>query len=175
MGSSGCRWTDAAVGTPRTGGVARRGIEPSRADPGRDDRDLLRGRLELTIRRPHLSHDITLQEVELDGVRPGAVLRLPRERVELELQRGPGTLSCTGRVPHVPGLVVRDDRPTFDHADDVVAAAHTVLAEAHGERLLDRQDAGQALTEQERAEAEGLVDLAEFFTLLRMRAERSGG
>lgn len=39
--------------------------------------------------------------------------------------------------------------------------------------LLDRQDAGQALTPAERAEAEGLVDLADLLTLLRLRAERS--
>ncbi len=39
--------------------------------------------------------------------------------------------------------------------------------------LLDRQDAGQPLTEQERAEAEGLVNLAEFLTLLRLRSERT--
>lgn len=39
--------------------------------------------------------------------------------------------------------------------------------------LLDRQDRGQALTEGERAEAEGLVDLAELLTLLRLRAERA--
>jgi hypothetical protein len=38
--------------------------------------------------------------------------------------------------------------------------------------LLDRQDSGQALTIQERDEAEGLVNLAEFLTLLRLRAER---
>ncbi len=38
--------------------------------------------------------------------------------------------------------------------------------------LLDRQDSGQPLTAQEREEAEGLVDLAEFLTLLRLRAER---
>lgn len=38
--------------------------------------------------------------------------------------------------------------------------------------LLDRQDSGQALSAQEREEAEGLVDLAEFLTLLRLRAER---
>ena len=38
--------------------------------------------------------------------------------------------------------------------------------------LLDRQDSGQPLTAQERAEAEGLVNLAEFLTLLRLRAER---
>ena len=38
--------------------------------------------------------------------------------------------------------------------------------------LLDRQDAGRPLSLQERDEAEGLVDLAEFLTLLRLRAER---
>ncbi len=39
--------------------------------------------------------------------------------------------------------------------------------------LLDRQDAGQSLTTLERKEAEGLVNLAEFLTLLRLRAERT--
>jgi hypothetical protein len=39
--------------------------------------------------------------------------------------------------------------------------------------LLDRQDAGQPLTPQEREEAQGLVDLAEYLTLLRLRAERT--
>lgn len=38
--------------------------------------------------------------------------------------------------------------------------------------LLDRQDAGQPLNDLEREEAEGLVDLAELLTLLRLRAER---
>ena len=38
--------------------------------------------------------------------------------------------------------------------------------------LLDRQDSGTALTTQERAEAEGLVNLSDFLTLLRLRAER---
>ena len=49
------------------------------------------------------------------------------------------------------------------------------LPEAVGTRLrslLDRQNAGQPLTSDERAEAEGLVDLAEFLRLLRLRAER---
>ena len=41
------------------------------------------------------------------------------------------------------------------------------------QRLLDRQDAGQPLTPAEREEAEGLVDLAEFLTLLRLRVERT--
>jgi len=38
--------------------------------------------------------------------------------------------------------------------------------------LLDLQDSGQPLTAHERDEAEGLVNLAEFLTLLRLRAER---
>jgi hypothetical protein len=39
--------------------------------------------------------------------------------------------------------------------------------------LLDRQDSGQTLAPQEREEAEGLVTLAEFLTLLRLRKERN--
>ena len=39
--------------------------------------------------------------------------------------------------------------------------------------LLDRQDAGTPLSDEERAEAEGLVNLAELLTLLRLRAERA--
>jgi hypothetical protein len=38
--------------------------------------------------------------------------------------------------------------------------------------LLDRQDSGQPLTAHEREEAEGLINLSEFLTLLRLRAER---
>jgi len=38
--------------------------------------------------------------------------------------------------------------------------------------LLDRQDSDQPLSAAERAEAEGLVSLSEFLTLLRLRAER---
>ncbi len=41
------------------------------------------------------------------------------------------------------------------------------------QELLDRQDRGQALSRAERDEAEGLVDLAEFLTLLRLRAQRA--
>src|SRR5436309_13580260 len=42
----------------------------------------------------------------------------------------------------------------------------------HG--LLDRQDRGEELTLKERREAEGLVDLAEFLSLLKLRAQRAG-
>ncbi len=40
------------------------------------------------------------------------------------------------------------------------------------QNLLDRQDAGDPLSPQERDEAQGLVDVAEFLALLRLRAER---
>jgi hypothetical protein len=40
--------------------------------------------------------------------------------------------------------------------------------------LLDKQDAGQLLTDDERREAEGLADLNDFLSLLRLRSERLG-
>lgn len=40
------------------------------------------------------------------------------------------------------------------------------------QELLNRQDRGEALTPQERAEAEGLIELSEFLSLLRLRAKR---
>ena len=49
------------------------------------------------------------------------------------------------------------------------------LPEGVNERLkelLDRQDRGEALTNGERKEAEGLVNLAEFLSLLRLRILR---
>ena len=41
--------------------------------------------------------------------------------------------------------------------------------------LLDKQDRGEALSDEEREEAEGLVDLAEMMSLLRLRAAASVG
>ncbi|MBC8140523.1 MAG: hypothetical protein H7Y38_03690 [Armatimonadetes bacterium] len=38
--------------------------------------------------------------------------------------------------------------------------------------LLDRQDAGQGLTPDEADEAQGLVDLSEWLSLVRLRSER---
>jgi hypothetical protein len=46
--------------------------------------------------------------------------------------------------------------------------------DARLQALLDLQDRGQRLTAAERAEAEGLVKLAEWLSLLRLRAERVG-
>lgn len=39
--------------------------------------------------------------------------------------------------------------------------------------LLDRQDAGETLTPPEKKEAEGLVELAEFLSLLQLRSHRT--
>ncbi len=39
--------------------------------------------------------------------------------------------------------------------------------------LLDRQDSGKPLTAAERREAEGLVEMAEFLSLLKLRAKRA--
>ena len=41
--------------------------------------------------------------------------------------------------------------------------------------LLDKQDGGQLLTDAEHREAEGLVNLADLLSLLRLRAERING
>ena len=52
---------------------------------------------------------------------------------------------------------------------------HFRLPDAVGQRLqflLDCQDAGNELTPAERREAEGLVELAEFLSLLRLRSRR---
>ena len=43
--------------------------------------------------------------------------------------------------------------------------------DARLQKLLDRQDGGIPLNEAERWEAEGLVEVAEMLTLLRLRAE----
>jgi hypothetical protein len=49
----------------------------------------------------------------------------------------------------------------FQLPDGVQARLHS---------LLDRQDEGMSLSQAEREEAEGLVELAEFLTLLRLRS-----
>ena len=41
--------------------------------------------------------------------------------------------------------------------------------------LLDKQDQGQPLTDSEQREAEGLVNLADLLSLLRLRTERLSG
>ena len=43
------------------------------------------------------------------------------------------------------------------------------------QELLDKQDAGPALSPDEKFEAEGLVDLADLLSLLRLRSQRLNG
>ena len=57
--------------------------------------------------------------------------------------------------------------------DDLARLRLPDAVAARLQALLDRQDSGQPLTAPEREEAEGLVDLAELLTLLRLRAERT--
>ena len=59
-----------------------------------------------------------------------------------------------------------------DLPDDLKRFRLPEAVAARLQSLLDQQDAGRPLTLQERDEAEGLVDLAEFLALLRLRAER---
>jgi hypothetical protein len=56
-----------------------------------------------------------------------------------------------------------------------IALTHFKLPPAVQTRLqtlLDQQDSGITLTDAERAEAEGLVELADFLSLLRLRANQ---
>jgi hypothetical protein len=62
----------------------------------------------------------------------------------------------------------------LDLPDDLAQFRLPAAVGARLQALLDRQDSGQPLSDQERAEAEGLVNLAEFLTLLRLRVERTG-
>ena len=60
----------------------------------------------------------------------------------------------------------------LDLPDDLARFRLPEAVAARLQTLLDRQESGQPLTTQEREEAEGLVNLSEFLTLLRLRAER---
>ena len=62
---------------------------------------------------------------------------------------------------------------SFDLPDDVARFRLPAAVQARLQHLLDKQDSGQTLTENERLEAEGLVEVSELLTLLKMRMERS--
>ena len=59
----------------------------------------------------------------------------------------------------------------IDLPDELAKFRLPEAVDMHLQSLLDKQDLGQPLSAAERAEAEGLVNLAEFLTLLRLRAE----
>jgi len=65
-------------------------------------------------------------------------------------------------------LAIRVELP-----DDLARFRLPAGVNARLQSLLGRQDGGQALTPAERLEAEGLTDLADFLSLLRLRAERA--
>jgi hypothetical protein len=60
-------------------------------------------------------------------------------------------------------LELPDDLPRFHLPEGVQHRLNS---------LLDQQDRGEPLTDDERREAEGLVDMAELLSVLRLRAER---
>ena len=62
----------------------------------------------------------------------------------------------------------------IDLPDDLARFRLPPAVAARLQALLDRQDSGQPLTPLERDEAEGLVNLAELLTFLRLRAQRTG-
>lgn len=57
--------------------------------------------------------------------------------------------------------------------DDLLLFRLPPAVDARLQELLDRQDQGIQLSAAERQEAEGLVTLAEWLSLLRLRAERA--
>jgi hypothetical protein len=56
--------------------------------------------------------------------------------------------------------------------DDLTRLALPEGVDRRFHALLDKQDRGEPLTEDERVEAEGLADLADLLTPLRLRASR---
>jgi hypothetical protein len=61
----------------------------------------------------------------------------------------------------------------FEMPDDLAWFRLPSGVQARLRALLDRQDCGVPLSDAERAEAEGLVELVELLALLRMRSERA--
>lgn len=70
----------------------------------------------------------------------------------------------------MPIIIADEQIPTDLVRFKLPSAVHARL-----QFLLDQQHRGQPLSVAERGEAEGLVDLAELLTLLRLRAERGAG
>jgi hypothetical protein len=65
------------------------------------------------------------------------------------------------------------DRVLINYPDDLPRLRLPAAVQARLAHLLDRQDQGHPLTQDERAEAEGLVAVAELLSLLKLRAERA--
>ena len=63
----------------------------------------------------------------------------------------------------------------FDLPQDLARLSLPEAVDRRLQALLDKQDRGGELTDDERAEAEGLVSVAELLDLLRLRAARVAG
>lgn len=63
---------------------------------------------------------------------------------------------------------------TVELPDDLARLRLPVGVQHRLDALLDRQDSGRPLSNEERQEAEGLVNLAELLSLLKLRSERLG-
>jgi hypothetical protein len=61
---------------------------------------------------------------------------------------------------------------TIEIPADLVHFRLPEAVQARLQHLLDKQDSGETLTPEERQEAEGLVELAEFLSLLQLRSQR---
>jgi hypothetical protein len=62
---------------------------------------------------------------------------------------------------------------TIELPEELVHFQLPEAVQARLQYLLDKQDAGEILTVEERHEADGLVELAEFLPLLRLRSLRA--
>jgi len=70
-------------------------------------------------------------------------------------------------------LPSRRVRLDLDLPDDLARLALPEGVDRRLHVLLDKQDRGESLSDDERAEAEGLVDLADLLSLLRVRASQT--
>jgi hypothetical protein len=61
---------------------------------------------------------------------------------------------------------------TIEVPEEVIHFELPEAVQGRLQHLLDKQDEGELLTSDEREEAEGLVDLAEFLSYLRLNARR---
>jgi hypothetical protein len=82
--------------------------------------------------------------------------------------------SFTGNFPAVGLRMSQTIQMEVEMPDDLDQLRLPKGVERRLHELLDKQDSGHALTDNERREAEGLADMNDFLSLLRLRSERLG-
>ena len=83
--------------------------------------------------------------------------------------------SCLGTAKIREEIPMSAVHLEIDLPDDMARFCLPAGVQQRLQALLDEQEAGRPLTAAEHAEAEGLVNLAELLSLLRLRAERVSG